>query len=107
MSVLEEIGGYVQQKADETVRIAKDIWEYAELSYTETKSAKELEDAGISQKRIIGLFSQNDIQSYGKSIFAALRDADTAGESVMIAQSVGEQGFGRAIMNRLKKAAAK
>ena len=45
MSVLEEIRGYVQQKADETVRIARDIWEYAELSYTETKSAKELEDA--------------------------------------------------------------
>jgi len=45
MSILEEIRGYVAEKADETVRIAKNIWEYAELSYTETKSAAELEEA--------------------------------------------------------------
>ncbi|MBR5045154.1 MAG: amidohydrolase [Oscillospiraceae bacterium] len=45
MSALEEIRRYVEDISDETVKIARNIWEYAELSYTETKSAKELEDA--------------------------------------------------------------
>ena len=97
---------YLAADGEEALLIAKRL-EKIPLFLVSRETAKELEDAGIPQKRIIGLFSQNDIQSYGKSIFAALRDADTAGESVMIAQSVGEQGFGRAIMNRLKKAAAK
>ena len=45
MSALEEIRGYVKDKAEETIRIARDIWGYAELSYEETKSAAELENA--------------------------------------------------------------
>ena len=45
MSELNDIRRYIEDISDETVRIAKDIWEYAELSYTETRSAKELEDA--------------------------------------------------------------
>ena len=45
MSALEEIRGYVKDKAEETVRIARNIWEYAELSYEETRSAAELENA--------------------------------------------------------------
>lgn len=45
MSKLEEIRGYVSGIADETVRIAKEIWEYAELSYTEVRSSAALENA--------------------------------------------------------------
>ena len=41
MSALEEIRGYVKDKAEETIRIARNIWGYAELSYEETKSAAE------------------------------------------------------------------
>ncbi|MBP0969719.1 MAG: amidohydrolase [Oscillospiraceae bacterium] len=45
MSTLEEIRNYVDRLSEKTVNIARDIWEYAELSYTEIRSAKELEDA--------------------------------------------------------------
>ena len=45
MSALEEIREYVKDKAEETVRIARNIWGYAELSYEETKSSAELENA--------------------------------------------------------------
>ena len=45
MSKLEEIRGYVSGLADETVRLAKEIWEYAELSYTEVRSSAALENA--------------------------------------------------------------
>lgn len=39
MTQLEKIKGLIAQKADASVGLAKEIWEYAELSYEETKSA--------------------------------------------------------------------
>ena len=42
MTQLEQIKKFVADKADVTVRLATDIWEYAELSYEETKSAAAL-----------------------------------------------------------------
>ena len=39
MTQLEQIKKLVADKADTTVRLAREIWEYAELSYEETKSA--------------------------------------------------------------------
>lgn len=52
MTQMEEIKKYVAQKAEVTRKLAKEIWEYAELSYNETRSAaamiKALEDEGFT-----------------------------------------------------------
>ena len=45
MTQLEQIKKLIADKAETTVRLATDIWEYAELSYEETKSAAALINA--------------------------------------------------------------
>ena len=45
MTQLEQIKKFVAEKAETTIRLAKDIWSYAELSYEETKSAAALINA--------------------------------------------------------------
>jgi len=45
MTQLEQIKKLVAEKAETTIRLAKDIWSYAELSYEETKSAAALINA--------------------------------------------------------------
>ncbi len=42
MNDKEQITSYVARVAEKTKKIAKDIWDYAEISYTETRSADEL-----------------------------------------------------------------
>lgn len=69
--------------------------------------AGELLRGGIPQTRLRRLFRHGDLLGYSQEIFAALRAADSDNEPYIIAESVAETGFGLAIMNRLKKAAAK
>ena len=45
MTQLEQIKNLVARKADTTVRLAREIWDYAELSYEETKSVAALTEA--------------------------------------------------------------
>lgn len=45
MNDKEQITRYVARVAEKTKQIAKDIWDYAEISYTETRSARVLIDA--------------------------------------------------------------
>lgn len=45
MTQLEKIQAFVAQKAETSVRLAREIWEYAELSFCETKSAAALVEA--------------------------------------------------------------
>ena len=45
MTQLEQIKKLIADKADTAVKLATDIWEYAELSYEETKSAAALINA--------------------------------------------------------------
>ena len=47
-----------------------------------------------------------DLAQYARELFAALRELDTQGCQVIVAESVGEQGLGLAIMDRLRRAAA-
>ena len=49
--------------------------------------------------------SRADIERAGRELFAALRDLDAAGVSVILASSVGSDGLGRAIHDRLMRAA--
>ena len=49
--------------------------------------------------------SRNDPERAGRELFAALRDLDATGVSVIFASSVGSDGLGRAIRDRLIRAA--
>ncbi len=49
--------------------------------------------------------SRADIERAGRELFAALRDLDASGVSVILASSVGSDGLGLAIRDRLARAA--
>ena len=45
MTQVEQVKALVERTADKTVALAKEIWEYAEISYEEFKSAAALIEA--------------------------------------------------------------
>jgi L-threonylcarbamoyladenylate synthase len=49
--------------------------------------------------------SRADVERAGRELFAALRDLDASGVSVILASSVGSDGLGLAIRDRLTRAA--
>ena len=49
--------------------------------------------------------SRKDLERAGRELFAALRDLDASGVSVILAVSVGSEGLARAIRDRLLRAA--
>ena len=49
--------------------------------------------------------SRADVERAGRELFAALRDLDASGVSLILASSVGSDGLGRAIRDRLTRAA--
>ncbi len=51
------------------------------------------------------LGKQGDLEAFAQHLFEAFRFADTQGFAAILVQTVPPQGFGRAIMNRLSKAA--
>ena len=75
MTQLEKIRSLVQDKAETTVRLAREIWEYAELSDEETKSAGAL----IAALKAEGFeIKENDFMGIGdKTILAAGTDKKT------------------------------
>ena len=70
------------------------------------ETAEQLVDNGVAPERIKALFVGANFSQYAHNIFAALRDADSDNEAEIVVERVPETGLGRAIMNRLKKAAA-
>ncbi|NLF79881.1 MAG: threonylcarbamoyl-AMP synthase [Clostridia bacterium] len=76
------------------------------LFLVSVETAAELAASGIAANRLRPLFKRRDLAPYAQGIFAALRAADTEGEQYIVAEKVAERGLGRAIMNRLTKAAA-
>lgn len=46
------------------------------------------------------------IEEYAAGLFAALRELDAAGCTVIVAEAVEEEGLGRAVMDRLRRAAS-
>ena len=50
---------------------------------------------------------RGDLPTYARNLFAALRLADAEKRQYILVETVPEQGLGAAIMNRLKKSAAK
>ena len=55
--------------------------------------------------KILSLGSIMDMESIAHNLFDVLRQCDELGVSEIISESFDESGIGRAIMNRLKKAA--
>lgn len=53
------------------------------------------------------LSPDGDLKEAASKLFSVLRKLDASGANVIYAEAVPEKGLGRAIMNRLKKAAAK
>lgn len=47
-----------------------------------------------------------DVVAYARRLFAALLDAEGAGVEVLLVETVPEEGIGRAVMDRLRRAAA-
>ncbi|MCX8035290.1 MAG: L-threonylcarbamoyladenylate synthase [Candidatus Dojkabacteria bacterium] len=56
---------------------------------------------------VISVGSRNDLNAVARNIFDALREFDHVGVDVIISEIFPEEGIGRAIMNRLRKAANK
>lgn len=46
------------------------------------------------------------VEAYARGLFAALRDLDAAGCTVIVAESVPDEGIGLAVMDRLRRAAS-
>ena len=54
----------------------------------------------------MAVFDRDHLEDYARNIFSLMRAADDAAERNIVVEKVAEQGLGRAIMNRLNKAAA-
>ncbi|OQA31564.1 MAG: Threonylcarbamoyl-AMP synthase [archaeon ADurb.Bin336] len=52
-------------------------------------------------------FFNNDVNLYAKNLFFALREFDKRGVEKIIVEGILDEGFGLAVMNRLRKAASK
>jgi len=48
----------------------------------------------------------SSVEEYAAGLFAALRELDAAGCTVIVAEAVDEEGLGRAVMDRLRRAAS-
>lgn len=55
---------------------------------------------------VVTLATPNDAAALGAVLYAALRDAEDAGVDVVVVEAVDERGVGRAVMDRLRRAAA-
>lgn len=47
-----------------------------------------------------------DLEGFGRELFAALRELDAPGVETIVVEGVAEEGLGRAILDRLRRAAA-
>jgi len=66
-----------------------------------TRCALVIPKGGLMAKVIPG-----DAEAYAQGLFAALRDLDAAGCTVIVAESVADDGIGLAVMDRLSRAAS-
>jgi L-threonylcarbamoyladenylate synthase len=60
----------------------------------------------ISDRNFHSIVLENSAARYAHSIYAALRQMDERGVSVIVIQGIGESGEGAAVMDRLRRAAS-
>lgn len=58
-------------------------------------------------RRRFGRRVRGNVAAYGRGLFAALRDAEAARLKVLAVETVPESGVGRAVMDRLRRAASR
>jgi L-threonylcarbamoyladenylate synthase len=96
----------VQGDLQKTIEIIKEI---VQNSIDENKQvgilATEESIDKYPQGMVISLGSRMDVESIGKNLFEALRRFDDAGVDIILSEAFEEDGFGTAVMNRLKKSA--
>jgi L-threonylcarbamoyladenylate synthase len=96
----------VQGDLQKTIEIIKEI---VQNSIDENKQvgilATEESINKYPQGMVISLGSRADVESIGKNLFEALRCFDDAGVDIILSEAFEEDGFGTAVMNRLKKSA--
>jgi L-threonylcarbamoyladenylate synthase len=59
----------------------------------------------VAPEGVIGIARFLDASALAQQLYAALRDAEAAGVEVLVVESVPEVGVGRAVMDRLRRAA--
>lgn len=59
-----------------------------------------------SQVQVIRLGSEHDLEAIAHRLFASLRELEQAGVGVILARTFATRGKGRAIADRLRRAAA-
>jgi L-threonylcarbamoyladenylate synthase len=64
------------------------------------------EESPVRGVRVTVVGRRSDGERWARDIFALLRGADAAGASRIYIEAIPEQGLGRAVMERLRKAAA-
>jgi L-threonylcarbamoyladenylate synthase len=96
----------IQGDLQKTIEIIKEI---VQNSIDENKQvgilATEESIDKYPQGMVISLGSRTDVESIGKNLFEALRRFDDAGVDIILSEAFEEDGFGTAVMNRLKKSA--
>ncbi|MCL2556245.1 MAG: L-threonylcarbamoyladenylate synthase [Firmicutes bacterium] len=71
------------------------------FEHGDNKKLEELKKSSINHKVVMGL----DADDYARQLFSIFRDADKDGIDVIICELAIEKGIGKAINNRIKKAA--
>ena len=66
-----------------------------------TDETKSKYDKGV----ILSIGSRKDKESIARNLFSTLREFDEKGVDIILAEGIDSQGIGKAIMNRMKKAA--
>jgi L-threonylcarbamoyladenylate synthase len=61
---------------------------------------------GTPPQGVIGIARFTDAADLARQLYAALRDAELAGVEVLVVEAVPEDGIGRAVMDRLRRAAS-
>ncbi len=62
-------------------------------------------EPGAAAAQVWRVPEDSELQGYARELYAALRGLDAGGVGVIVAESVPEEGLGRVIMDRLRRAA--
>ncbi len=92
---LDNIVNAIDEYANRYIKLGKKV---GIMATDETKSKY---NKGV----VLSLGSRKDKESIARNLFSTLREFDEKGVDIILAEGIDSQGIGKAIMNRMKKAA--
>ena len=92
---LDNVVNAIDEYANKYIELGKKV---GIMATDETKSKY---DKGV----ILSIGSRKDKESIARNLFSTLREFDEKGVDIILAEGIDSQGIGKAIMNRMKKAA--